>query len=82
MAEDEGKDPDPIEFEAELRRYRHADPFVPFDIILTSGGRVSVRDPDALAFTCNAVIYGDPRRGIGIYRKNQVVGFHVLEPSN
>ena len=81
MSEEE-KDPDPIEFESELRRYRRAEPFVPFDIILTSGDRVEVRDPDALAFTSNAIVYGDRRQGILIYRKNQVVGFHVLEPSN
>jgi hypothetical protein len=78
---DEEKDPDPIEFEAELRRYGRAEPFSPFEIILTSGDRVLVNNSDNLAFTGNAIVFADPRQGIRVFRKNQVVGFHVHEPA-
>jgi hypothetical protein len=78
MSEEE-KDPDPINFEDELIRYHEARPFIPFEIILTSGDRVLIDDRDRLAFTANTVVWADRKTGIGIYRKNQVVGFRVGE---
>jgi hypothetical protein len=79
MGEDQEKDPDPVNFEEELIRYHEARPFVPFEIIFTSGDRVLVDDHDRLAFTANTVVWADRKLGIGIYRKNPVVGFRVNE---
>lgn len=81
MSEEE-KQPERIEFEAELRRYGRADPFVPFDIFLTNGDSVLVTNSDHLAFTSNSILLAEPRLGgIRMYRKNQIVGFHVHESS-
>jgi hypothetical protein len=80
MAEE--KDPNPIEFQAELRRYRWAVPFVPFDVILADGDRVQIDDPERLAFASNLLVWADRKKGISIYRKNQVVGFEVHETAH
>lgn len=78
MSEEE-KDPDPVNFDDELTRYHQARPFVPFEIIFTSGDRILVDDHLNLAFTVNAVVWADRKTGLGIYRKNQIVGFRVNE---
>jgi hypothetical protein len=80
MSEEERK-PERIEFEEELRKYGRAEPFVPFEIILTSGDRILVNNSDHLAFTGNSIILAEPRLGIRMFRKNQIVGFHVHEPA-
>ncbi len=38
-----------IDFFDELRRVRRADPFVPFVIVMTSGARYKVTDPESFA---------------------------------
>lgn len=80
MSEDE-KPPERIEFEEELRRYGRADPFVPFEILFTSGDRVLVTNSDHLAFTSNSILLAEPKVGVRLFRKNQIVGFHVHEPA-
>jgi hypothetical protein len=75
--EEKGPKQEQVEFEGELKQYAAADPFEPFDIILTSGDRVVVTDPWRLAFTGNTIVWADPNTGIGVYRKNQIVGFQV-----
>jgi len=77
MSEEKG--PERIEFEEELRRYGRADPFSPFEIILTSGDRVLINNSDHLAFTSNSVIIAEPKVGLRVFRKNQIVGFQVHE---
>ena len=76
MAEHEG-----IDFEDELRRYWRKDPFVPFDIVTTSGDRYEINDPGKIAFGTNAIIIALRKTGIQMIRKNQIVAVHVREPS-
>jgi hypothetical protein len=75
----EERQPERIEFEEELRRYGRAEPFVPFEIFLSSGDHILVTNSDHLAFTSNSIVLAEPRLGIRMYRKNQIIGFHVHE---
>jgi hypothetical protein len=70
-----------IDFEEELRRYWRKDPFVPFDIVTTSGDRYHITDPGLIAFGSNAIIVALRSTGIQLVRKNQIVALHVHEPS-
>lgn len=70
-----------IDFEEELRRYHRADPFNPFDIVVTSGDRYEITQYDQLAFGGNTVVVVLPKTGIRFFRKNQIVAVHVHEPS-
>ena len=74
MAESEN-----IDFEDELRRYWRQEPFVPFDIVVTSGDRYAIGQPEQLAFGGNVVVVVLPRTGIRFFRKNQIVAVHVHE---
>jgi len=76
MAEHEG-----IDFEDELRRYWRKDPFVPFDIVVTSGDRYGITDPGQIAFGTNAIIIALRKTGIQMIRKNQIVAVHLHEPT-
>jgi hypothetical protein len=80
MADEEEK-PEQINFEDEFRRYARAEPFVPFDIVVTSGDRYEVTNSDQVAFTGNAVVVALPKHGIRFFRKSQIVAVHVHEPS-
>jgi hypothetical protein len=70
-----------LHFEDELRRCSRAEPFVPFDIILTSGDRYEITHWEQLAFGENMIVVVQPRTGIRFFRKNQIVAVHVHEPS-
>jgi len=70
-----------VDFEEELRRYWRKDPFVPFEIITTSGDRYRINDPGLIAFGSNVIIVALRKTGIQLVRKNQIVAVHVLEPS-
>ena len=71
-----------INFEDELRRYGEAQPFVPFDIIVTIGDRYPITDRWQLAMGGNTVVVALPRTGIRFFRKNQIVAVHVHEPAD
>jgi hypothetical protein len=77
MSEDE---PERLNFEEELRRYAEARPFVPFDIMTTSGERYEVREPLQLAMGHSAVVLVLPKSGIQLIRKSQITAVHVHEP--
>lgn len=79
--ESEHPEQERIDFESELRRHGRADPFVPFEVVFTSGDRVLVKSSDYLAFAGNTlvIIY---KNGVRTYRKNQIVGFHVQDRNN
>ena len=48
------------------------EPFIPFHIVMTSGDRYRIEDPNALAITTSQLHYY-PRTGMGIHvRLNQV----------
>jgi hypothetical protein len=72
--------PEQLEYEDELRRYAQAVPFVPFDIVTTSGERYEVREPLQLAMGHSAVVLVLPKTGIQVIRKNQITAVHVHEP--
>lgn len=42
---------------AMLRAALHADPFQPFDVVLTSGKRLHVHHPDYLVFTPSFIVW-------------------------
>jgi hypothetical protein len=70
-----------INFEDELRRCLRADPFVPFDIVVTSGDRYEITNDEQVALGGNTVVVVLPKTGIRFFRKNQIVAVHVHEPS-
>lgn len=70
-----------LNFEDELRRCCRAEPFIPFDIILTSGDRYEITSWEQMAFGENMIVVAQPRTGIRFFRKNQIVAVHVHEPS-
>jgi hypothetical protein len=78
MAEDV---PERIHFDDEMRRCATATPFVPFDIVTTSGVRYEVRQQLQLAMGANAVVLVLPKTGLQIVRKNQIAALHIHEPA-
>jgi hypothetical protein len=79
MSDEDEKKPERIEFEDELHRYGRADPFTPFEIVVTSGDRYLITNSDHLAFTGNTVVVAEPKTGIRFFRRNQIVAVHVHE---
>lgn len=77
MAEEQ--EHEPISFENELRRYARAEPFTPFDIVVSGGDRYEVSSTWQLAFSDNTVVVAAPKTGIRFFRKNQIVAVHVHE---
>jgi hypothetical protein len=56
-----------------IRDLRRKEPFAPFRIVMTSGDRYLIEDPEALAIT-SAQLHYYPRSGMGIHiRLNQIV---------
>ena len=70
---------EPINFEDELKRYGKAEPFKPFDIVVTSGDRYPITNPWQLAIGGNNVVVALPKTGIQFFRKSQIVAVHVHE---
>jgi hypothetical protein len=70
-----------LKFEEELQRCCRAEPFIPFDIVLTSGDRYEITHWQQLAFGENMIVVAQPKTGIRFFRKNQIVAVHVHEPS-
>jgi len=71
-----------INFQEELRKYAKAEPFLPFEIVVTCGGRYLITDPWQLAIGGNTVVVVLPKTGIRFFRKNQIVAVHVHEPAS
>jgi hypothetical protein len=56
---------------------RRADPFTPFKIVMASGDRYLIENPDGLAIATSQVHYY-PRSGMGIHmRLNQIAAVEV-----
>jgi hypothetical protein len=56
---------------------RRRDPFTPFRIVMTSGDKYVIEEPDALAVATSQVHYY-PRSGMGIHmRLNQITSVEV-----
>lgn len=71
--------PEQIDFEDELRRYLNAVPFVPFDLVTTSGDRYEVQERLQVAMGGTAIVLVLPKTGIQLIRKNQITALHVRE---
>ena len=55
-----------------IRDLKRQDPFVPFRIVMSSGDRYLIEDPDALAIGTAQLFYY-PRNGVGVHlRANQI----------
>ena len=60
-----------------IRHLKRQDPFVPFRIVMTSGDRYVIEDPDALAIATSQLHYY-PRSGMGVHlRLKQVTAVEV-----
>jgi len=77
MSEDQ---PEQIDFLEELRRYHENRPFIPFDILTTSGERYQVQEPVQFALGHSAVVLVLPKTGVQIVRMSQITAMHVHEP--
>jgi len=76
MAESEAMD-----FEDELRRLWEADPFIPFEVVVTSGDRYAISRSSHLVFATNMITVLTPGFGPQFFRKNQLVAVHVHDPA-
>jgi len=72
--------PEQIKFADELIRCASAYPFVPFDIVTSSGDRYEVREKLQIALGADAFVLVLPRTGIRVIRNNQITAFHIHEP--
>ncbi|HEX4796772.1 MAG TPA: hypothetical protein VH370_23470 [Humisphaera sp.] len=75
MSEESG----PIDFEDKLRRYRRAETFMPFEIVLSTGDRYKVTDRFRFAMGGDTVLVLQPRVGSRFFHKNQIVAVNELE---
>jgi hypothetical protein len=61
-----------------IRDLKNRDPFVPFVVVMSSGDRYLIEDPDALAIGTQQLFYY-PRTGIGVHlRANQIAAVEEL----
>jgi hypothetical protein len=75
------REPEEIRFLDELRRNYDANPFVPFDVVTTSGDKYEVRERANIAFGADCAVVVLPRTGICVVRSNQISAIHVHEPA-
>ena len=60
-----------------IKHLKRREPFVPFRIVMASGDRYLIENPDALAIATSQLHYY-PRSGMGIHmRLNQIVTVEV-----
>jgi len=70
----------PRKFEDGIRELKHKDPFQPFNIVMTSGDKCPVEDPDMLIVGPVEIIYVVPRSGRTVrLRKSQITAIEELE---
>lgn len=82
MESDNEKQPERISFDDELRKLARAVPFMPFEIVTTSGQRYEVTDTMEIAVGHSTVVLVLPRTGVQMIQKNQIVAIHANEPAN
>ena len=71
-----------IDIKGELERLNARDPFVAFTIVMTSGAKYEVREPDTIAIGRNVLTHA-PRHGPGhsTLRMNQISLIDIVDPS-
>ena len=58
---------------------KRQDPFVPFQVVMSSGHHYLIENPDALAIATSQLHYY-PKTGLGIHmRLNQIAAIEVME---
>jgi hypothetical protein len=77
----EEKEPERISFDEELRKLARAVPFMPFEIVTTSGERYEITDSVEIAVGSSTVVVVLPKTGVQMIRKNQIVAVHTHEPA-
>jgi hypothetical protein len=61
-----------------IKHLKRSEPFVPFHIVMASGDRYLIENPDALAIASTQVHYY-PRTGMGVHlRINQIAAVEEL----
>jgi hypothetical protein len=56
-----------------IRELKHREPFLPFTIVMTSGDRYIIEDPDAMAIGSSQIFYYLPRSSkFLLLRSNQI----------
>ena len=71
-----GKDESTLDTIVHLKR---SDPFIPFRIVMSSGDRFLIENPDALAIATSQLHYY-PRSGMGIHlRLNQIAAVEEVD---
>ena len=69
-----------IDIKTEILKFIDADPFVPFVIVMASGDRYLIEDPDALAIAKSQLHYYPPRSSNAVHmRINQISSVEELE---
>ena len=81
MSFGEEKAPERINFDEELRKAARAVPFVPFDIVTTSGEKYEITDSVEIAVGYSTAVVVLPKTGVQMIRKNQIVAVHTHEPA-
>ncbi len=62
-----------------IKHLKRQDPFVPFQIVMVSGDRYRIENPDALAIATSQLHYY-PRLGNGVHmRLNQIAAVEELD---
>jgi hypothetical protein len=74
------REPEQIDFLEELYRYHEARPFMPFDLMTTSGEKYEIREMAQFALGHSAVVLVLPKTGVQIIRTSQITALHVHEP--
>jgi hypothetical protein len=82
MSFGEEKEPERINFDDELRKVARAVPFVPFEIVTTSGEKYEITDSVEIAIGHSTVVLVLPKTGVQMIRKNQIVAVHTHEPAH
>ncbi len=78
---EEEKSPERISFDDELRKAARAVPFVPFEILTTSGEKYEISDSIEIAVGSSTVVVVLPKTGVQMIRKNQIMAIHTHEPA-
>ena len=81
FGEEKEKGPERISFDDELRKAARAVPFVPFEIVTTSGERYEITDSVEVAVGYSTLVVVLPKTGVQMIRKNQIVAIHTHEPA-
>jgi hypothetical protein len=66
----------------EIKRARKREPFIPFKLVMTSGDRYEVKDPDSIAIGESIIVILPPRSVSVHLRMNQVITLEEFEAAH